>query len=62
MIAATRMTWAARSSSRPVWMCSIGCGDDWRIGATLRNASNAGTGHYNPGSETVPLMVAVPLR
>lgn len=34
----------------------------WRIGVTLRHLCNGGTGHYNPGSETLAVLVAVPLR
>src|SRR6267143_4081449 len=34
----------------------------WRIGATLRHVSNAGTGDYNPGIETSAVLVSAPLR
>jgi len=34
----------------------------WRIGATLRHVSNAGTGDYNPGIETFAVLVSAPLR
>ncbi len=34
----------------------------WRLGASLRHLSNGGTGSCNPGSETLALFIAVPLR
>jgi lipid A 3-O-deacylase len=34
----------------------------WRVGATLRHISNAGTGDFNPGIETLAVLVSVPLR
>jgi lipid A 3-O-deacylase len=34
----------------------------WRVGATLRHVSNAGTGDFNPGIETLAVLVSVPLR
>ena len=33
-----------------------------RLGATLRHVSNAGTGQFNPGIETLAVLVSVPLR
>lgn len=34
----------------------------WRMGATLRHLSNAGTRDCNPGIETLAFVVAMPLR
>jgi hypothetical protein len=34
----------------------------WRIGAALSHVSNAGIGDSNPGTETIALVVAIPLR
>ena len=36
--------------------------DGWREGVTLRHVSNGGSGSFNPGIETVALLLSVPLR
>jgi hypothetical protein len=36
--------------------------DGWRAGITLRHVSNGGAGDFNPGIETVALLVSLPLR
>ena len=36
--------------------------EGWRAGATLRHVSNGGAGDFNPGIETVALLVSLPLR